>query len=141
MLVKKGSLVFLTQTLNSTNIAIDQSGSAQYSDMIWGTNLQQINATSNYRFYLTTISNFTVYQTNLLISHAKKTYRYYEFDGQIKVYLNKIHNAGWSGYSKSALMTMLNSLMIASTDTFESKYVVISSNKSIIPVTELTICM
>jgi len=70
LLVKKGSLIFLTQALNSTNIALDQSGSAQYSDMIWGTNLQQINATSNYRFYLTTISNFTVYQTNLLISHA-----------------------------------------------------------------------
>ena len=78
---------------------------------------------------------------NLLISHAKKAYRYYEFDGQIKIYLNKIHNAGWSGYSKSALMTMLNSLMIASVDTFESKYIVISSNKSNIPVTELTIHM
>ena len=70
LLVKKGSLILLTQILNSTNVAIDKSGNAPYSDMIWGTNLQQLNATSNYRFYFTTISNLTVYQTNLKISHA-----------------------------------------------------------------------
>jgi hypothetical protein len=70
VLVKKGSLIFLTQTLNSTNVAIDQSGTASYSDMIWGTNLQQLNATSNYRFFLAPISNFTVYQTSLIVAHA-----------------------------------------------------------------------
>jgi hypothetical protein len=72
VLVKKGSLIFLTQTLNSTNVAIDQSGTASYSDMIWGTNLQQLNATSNYRFFLAPISNFTKYQTNLIVAHAYK---------------------------------------------------------------------
>ena len=70
ILVKKGSLIFLTQSPNSSNIAIDKSGNASYSDMVWGTNLNMLNSSSNWRFYLTTITNLTRYQSNLNIKHS-----------------------------------------------------------------------
>ena len=70
ILVKKGSLILLTQSPNSSNIAIDKSGNASYSDMVWGTNLNMLNSSSNWRFYLTTITNFTSYQSSLNIQHS-----------------------------------------------------------------------
>jgi len=76
---------------------------------------------------------------NLLISHAKLNYKYFEFEGKLKDYLNKINPCGWGGYRKTNLMTMLNSLMISSSENFESKYVIISSNKSDIIIKELDI--
>jgi hypothetical protein len=70
ILVKKGSLIFLTQSPNSSNVAIDKSGNASYSDMIWGTNLNMLNSSSNWRFYLTTITNYSAYQSSLNIQHS-----------------------------------------------------------------------
>ena len=72
ILVKKGSLIFLTQTPNASNVAIDQTGNATYSDMIWGTNLNMLNPlnNSNWRFYLTAITNFSSYRSSLNIMHS-----------------------------------------------------------------------
>ena len=60
----------MTQSPNSSNIAIDKSGNASYSDMIWGANLNMLNSSSNWRFYLTTITNSTSYQSSLNIQHS-----------------------------------------------------------------------
>lgn len=76
---------------------------------------------------------------NLLITHSKKSYRYFEFEGQIKEFLQKLHHPGWNGYKKATLMQMLNSLMTSSGTDLSSKYVIISANKSTVPVTEIEI--
>jgi hypothetical protein len=76
---------------------------------------------------------------NLLMAHAKKSYRYYEFQGELRDYLKNIHNPGWNGYSKSNLMAILNTLMTTSGTDLSSKYVIISCNKSTIPVTRIEI--
>jgi|LauGreSBDMM110SN_4_FD.fasta_scaffold51486_2 hypothetical protein len=78
---------------------------------------------------------------NILIANSKKVYQFFEFNGELKKYLEKIHNPGWSGYKKSTLMNMLNSLIISSIDNYGSKYVIISSNKSNIPVKKMTIIL
>jgi len=91
-----------------------------------------IGANPNSKYTKTTICN-------LLIAHAKKSYRYYEFKGELREYLKNIHNPGWNGYSKSNLMTILSTLMTTSSIDLSSKYVIISCNKSTIPVTHIEI--
>ncbi len=76
---------------------------------------------------------------NLLIAHAKKSYRYYDFQGDLRDYLKNIHNPGWNGYSKSNLMNILNTLMTTSGIDLSSKYVIISCNKSTVPVSQIEI--
>jgi len=71
--VPQGSLVFLTQFTDSTSVAIDSSGSAMYSDVVWGTNLQNLSSNSNWRLFLNPFTNFTSYQTSFSISHAYNT--------------------------------------------------------------------
>jgi hypothetical protein len=78
---------------------------------------------------------------NLLIAHSKKSYRYFEFEGELKEYLQKLHHPGWSGYRKTVLMQILNSLMTSSGTDLSSKYVIISANKSTVPVTEVEIVL
>jgi hypothetical protein len=78
---------------------------------------------------------------NILITHAKKTYRNFEFTGEIKDFLQKIHHPGWNGYRKTTIMQMLSTLMTSSGSDLSSKYVVISANKSTVPVTEVEIVL
>ena len=68
--VPKGSYLVLTQ--NTGRIAIDTSGNATYSDLVWNTTTQWTKLAEfyNWRFYLTTLNNFTSYQTTFNIKHA-----------------------------------------------------------------------
>lgn len=59
----------MTQNPNTTNVALDTSNSANYSDMIWTTNLNKIDNAKNYRFYLQTLTNFTSYVNTFTIVH------------------------------------------------------------------------
>lgn len=78
--VQKGSLIILTQQLNSSGIAIDQTGNASYSDTTWATNLVNLNSnsTANWRFYFNTITNFTSYQSKFNLVHSYATIGLYE---------------------------------------------------------------
>lgn len=78
--IQKGSLIILTQQLNSSGIAIDQSGNASYSDTTWDTNLVNLNSnsTANWRFYFNTITNFTSYQSKFNLVHSYATIGLYE---------------------------------------------------------------
>lgn len=62
----------LTQNTNGSGIAIDKTGNASYSDMIWDTNLVKLNnlTSANWRFYLNIISNFSSYQSNFNLIHT-----------------------------------------------------------------------
>ena len=68
--VTKGSYLVLTQ--NTGRIAIDTSGAASYSDLVWNTTTQWTKLAEfyNWRFYLTTLNNFTSYKTTFNIQHA-----------------------------------------------------------------------
>jgi hypothetical protein len=91
-----------------------------------------IGANPNYKYTKKSIFN-------LLIAHSKKSYKHFEFDGNLKEYLKKLHNPGWNGYSKMVLIKILNSLMTSSADDLSSKYVIISPNKSTVLVNEVNI--
>jgi hypothetical protein len=70
ILVPKGSFILLTQYNNSVTVAIDSNGNAKYSDMVLGSTVwNPLSSTSNWRFYLTTKTNFSSYQTCFSISH------------------------------------------------------------------------
>jgi hypothetical protein len=60
----------LTQTTGK--VAIDTTGNATYSDLVWNTTTQwtKLAEFSNWRFYLTALNNFTSYQTYLNIVHS-----------------------------------------------------------------------
>lgn len=91
-----------------------------------------IGANPNSKYTKTAIYNF-------LITHAKKSYRYFEFSGELKDFLQKIHHPGWNGYKKSVIMQMLNSLMTSSGTDLSSKYVIISANKSNVLITDIEV--
>lgn len=68
--VPKGSVIMLTQySTNSTSVAVDTSGTAEYSDLLWRKNLQNLNSVSNWRFYFTSLSNFSFYEGTIKIIH------------------------------------------------------------------------
>lgn len=73
ILIKRGSLILLTQQINTTMVAIDTTGSAAYSDLVWGTNLKTLNSTSNWRFYFNRLTNLTFYHTSFVITHTYPT--------------------------------------------------------------------
>ena len=93
-----------------------------------------IGANPNYKYTKTSIFN-------LLVAHSKKSYRDFEFNGELKEYLQKLHHPGWNGYRKTVLMQILNSLMTSSGTDLSSKYVIISANKSTVPVSEVNIVL
>jgi hypothetical protein len=68
--VNKGHFILLTQ--NSGRIAIDTTGNSSYSDLVWNSTTQwtKLAEFSNWRFFLTTINNFTSYQNTLNIIHS-----------------------------------------------------------------------
>jgi hypothetical protein len=64
--VFRGNFIILTQ--NSGYIALYTAGNATYSDMAWNTSIwTNLVATSNWRFYLTPTTNFSVYQNSFNI--------------------------------------------------------------------------
>ena len=68
--VSKGYIILITQ--GTGKIAIDISGNATYSDLVWNTTTQwtKIAEFSNQRLYFTTINNFTRYQNSFNIKHS-----------------------------------------------------------------------
>ena len=69
VLVSKGNFVLLTQ--RTGRIAIDTTGNASYSDLVWEPNTQWIKLTelNNWRFYFSALNNFVSYQNNFNIYH------------------------------------------------------------------------
>ena len=72
VLILKGFFIILTQ--NTGKVAIDTFGNASYSDLVWNTTTQwtKLAEFSNWRFYLTTLNNFSSYQNTFNILHAYK---------------------------------------------------------------------
>jgi len=67
--VFRGNFIILTQ--NSGYIALYTAGNATYSDMAWNTSIwTNLVATSNWRFYLTPTTNFSVYQNSFNLYHS-----------------------------------------------------------------------
>lgn len=62
----------LTQNPSYTAVAVDSTGSqANYCDLVWTTNLYPIsNSSTNWRFYLNVLNNFTSYQNTYSIVHT-----------------------------------------------------------------------
>ena len=67
--VSKGYFIQLIQVTGI--VSIDISGNASVSDLVWNTTTQwtQLAEFSNWRFYLTTINNFTSYVNSFSIQH------------------------------------------------------------------------
>ena len=68
--VYRGNFIALTQ--NTAKITIDTTGTANYSDLVWFTNTKWTKLTpfSNWRFFLTPLTNFSCYQTIFNILHT-----------------------------------------------------------------------
>ena len=68
--VNQGNYILLKQLTG--RVAIDTTGNASYSDLVWNLTTQwtKLAEFSNWRFYLTTINNFTSYQNTLNIIHS-----------------------------------------------------------------------
>ena len=68
--VNQGNYILLNQLTG--RLAVDDSGNASYSDLVWNSTTQwtKLAEFSNWRFYLTTINNFTSYQNTLNIIHS-----------------------------------------------------------------------
>ena len=65
--VSTGYFVQMTQITG--RVAVDTTGSATYSDMAWVTSIWSPIGTKH-RFYLTTLTNYSAYQTSFSISHT-----------------------------------------------------------------------
>ena len=69
IIVNRGNFVMLTQT--SAYVALNTAGNATYSDMAWQSSVwNKLFATSNWRFYLTPITNFSSYTNNFNLVHT-----------------------------------------------------------------------
>ena len=70
VVVSKGYFIQLTQSTGK--VAIDITGNATYSDLVWNTTQQwtKLAEFSNLRFYLTPLYNFTSYQNTLNVLHT-----------------------------------------------------------------------
>ena len=70
VVVSKGYFIQLTQATG--RVAIDITGNATYSDLVWNTTQQwtKLAEFSNRRFYLTPLFNFTCYQNTLNVLHS-----------------------------------------------------------------------
>lgn len=68
-LVTKGQFVYVTQSIGV--IAVDQSGNATYSDLVWQTSIwSKLTEFSNWRIFFNTLSNFTTYQSSFNLVHS-----------------------------------------------------------------------
>jgi len=63
---------FLTMTQNTGKVAIDITGNASYSDLVWNTTTQWTKLAEfyNWRFYLTPLTNFSTYTNTFNIMHT-----------------------------------------------------------------------
>ena len=70
VVVSKGYFIQLTQATG--RVAIDITGNATYSDLVWNTTQQwtKLAEFSNRRFYLTPLFNFTSYQQSFNIKYS-----------------------------------------------------------------------
>jgi hypothetical protein len=68
--VNQGNYILLNQLTG--RVAIDTTGNSSYSDLVWNSTTQwtKLAEFSNWRFFLTTINNFTSYQNTLNIIHS-----------------------------------------------------------------------
>lgn len=66
--VFKGQMIYLQQT--TANVSLDITGAADYPDLAWNNYLQKISPTSNIRFYLEPITNYTTYETSVSLYHT-----------------------------------------------------------------------
>ena len=68
--VNQGNYILLNQLTG--RVAIDKTGNASNSDLVWNLTTQwtKLAEFSNWRFYLTTINNFTSYQNTLNLIHS-----------------------------------------------------------------------
>ena len=71
MSVNAGDFPVLIQTTGQ--VAVDTSGTASFSDMVWGSTLQKLYSRANWRFYLTTYSNFSCYNAVFNLTHKYTT--------------------------------------------------------------------
>jgi hypothetical protein len=64
---------FLIMTQNTGRVAIDITGNATYNDLAWQSSVwNRLSSNSNWRFYLTPLTNFTSYITTFNLMHAYK---------------------------------------------------------------------
>lgn len=62
----------MTQTTGK--VAIDTNGNATYSDLAWYSPLwRKLNPNTNWRFYLTPLTNFSSYQAVINLVHTYKS--------------------------------------------------------------------
>jgi hypothetical protein len=70
LIVQKGYMVYFAQNIDGGSVAIDQSGYASFCDIGWKNYLERIDSQYNYRFFLTPLSNFSVYESSFSIYHS-----------------------------------------------------------------------
>jgi hypothetical protein len=71
VLVYRGNFLIMTQ--NTGRVAIDITGNATYNDLAWRSSVwNRLSSNSNWRFYLTPLTNFTSYITTFNLMHAYK---------------------------------------------------------------------
>ena len=71
VMVYRGNFIVLTQTTGY--VALYTAGNASYSDMAWYSSVwNKLVATSNWRFYLSPLTNFSVYQNSFSLFHSYK---------------------------------------------------------------------
>ena len=64
---------FLIMTQNTGRVAIDITGNATYNDLAWRSSVwNRLSSNSNWRFYITPLTNFTSYITTFNLMHAYK---------------------------------------------------------------------
>ena len=68
--VDRGQFVYLTQL--DGQLAIDYSGNATFSDLVWNvtTKWTKLSEYSNWKFYFNARTNFTSYQNYFYLSHT-----------------------------------------------------------------------
>ena len=71
--VSQGNFLILTQTTGK--IALDTTGTASFSDLVWSSTTQwtRLPGLLKSRFYLTPLTNFSSYITSFSFSHTYKT--------------------------------------------------------------------
>ena len=68
--VSQGNFLILTQTTGK--IALDKTGTASFSDLVWSSTTQwtKLAEFSNWRFYLTALTNFSSYKNSFSLMHT-----------------------------------------------------------------------
>lgn len=80
---------------------------------------------------------------NILTAQSISSHRYFKFEPNLHKFISKFGSGGYYGFNKTTIYTILNSLMIVSNNdnTINSKYVIISSNKSDVVIKEISIIL